>query len=278
MGLLDQYKYCIRQIDPDLLAHIKQRIEEGRDLLASANKDQISARHFAWVNSFSSIIDILDPEGDHGTRTGTLSSRWYEAGWYNHDSAKSPYEDSIVFGQRLAVAQSLLIGKVKVVDQKLNKRDSRCVFHTRSLPIQLNSVFVLMPFTESWSDYIWKDEIKTVVESIPGHALVCKRADDLFGHDVMRDIYESIVSARVVIAEITGRNANVFYELGMAHTLGKEVILLTQNSEHIPFDLNRFRHCIYSNDGPGYRKLRSYLNEALIAILSEGASSKQKGA
>ena len=80
--------------------------------------------------------------------------------------------------------------------------------------------------------------------------------------------------ARIVIADITGRNANVFYELGMAHAFGKDVILLSQNEEYIPFDLNRFRHCIYSNDGPGYEKLSTFLGGAISSILERQPSQQ----
>lgn len=142
-------------------------------------------------------------------------------------------------------------------------------FHKRELEPENDLVFVLMPFSESWSDYIWNEEIKPIVTGIPDHPLRCLRADDLFGHDVMIDIYESIAAASIVIADITGRNANVFYELGIAHTLGKDVILLSQGTEHIPFDLLRFRHCIYSNDGPGYKILRDYLSNALLSNLQQ---------
>lgn len=140
-------------------------------------------------------------------------------------------------------------------------------FHKRDIEPEDDLVFVLMPFTEPWSDYIWNEEIKPIVTGVDRHPLRCLRADDLFGHDVMIDIYESIAAARIVIADITGRNANVFYELGIAHTLGKDVILLAQGTAHIPFDLLRFRHCIYSNDGPGYRILRDYLQKAIRVIL-----------
>jgi hypothetical protein len=165
----------------------------------------------------------------------------------------------------------LLLGKAKIVERKLERSfsASRCIFHKRALEPQENLVFALMPFTESWSDYIWRREIKPLVEAIQDAPLVCRRADDLFGNDVMQDIYESVATARVIIAEITDRNANVFYELGMAHTLGKEVIILAQGTQHIPFDLNRFRHCIYSNDGPGYEKLRAYLPSAIVSIIRQ---------
>jgi len=141
------------------------------------------------------------------------------------------------------------------------------LFHKRAVRRDDSLVFVLMPFTERWSDYVWRSEIKPLVEGIPECSLRCIRADDLYGHDVVQDIYESIVRARIVIADITGRNANVFYELGIAHTIGKDVILLSQGTEHIPFDLQRFRHCIYANDGPGYQVLRDYIPKAILSVL-----------
>ena len=51
-------------------------------------------------------------------------------------------------------------------------------------------------------------------------------------------IWESINRARIVIADTTTRNPNVFYEIGICHTLGKDVILITQDSEDVPFDLH----------------------------------------
>jgi transcriptional regulator with XRE-family HTH domain len=147
-------------------------------------------------------------------------------------------------------------------------------FHKRPIEVEDDLVFVLMPFTESWSDYVWNDEIKKTIVELPSHSLRCLRADDLYGNDVMIDVYESIASARIVVADITGRNANVFYELGIAHTLGKDVILLSQGTEHIPFDLLRFRHCIYSDDGPGYKVLRAYLENAVGGILNGNTDGK----
>ena len=123
---------------------------------------------------------------------------------------------------------------------------------------------VLMPFTASWSDRIWN---RCIVPDVSALGFDPVRADDLYGHDVMEDIWSMILSAEVVIADITGRNANVFYELGIAHTLGKSVILLTQTTADIPFDLNRFRHVIYEDNADGYERLRAGLGGALNEVL-----------
>lgn len=263
---IGEYEYEIIDIDEKIIQFVQSRLEEGKELITTANGEGFSSEHMAWVKSFSSVIDVVDPKGED--YSGSLTSRWHDARWYGGNSPKDKYEQSIVFGQYLAVVRSILLGKVKVVKSKFNKFHSNSIFHRRELLPQSNLVFVLMPFTENWSDYIWSKQIKPIVQGIDGASLICKRADELFGHDVMQDIYESIVTASIIIADITNKNANVFYELGIAHSFGKDVILLSQGTEHIPFDLNRYRHCIYSNDGPGYEILNKYIPKAIKDILS----------
>ena len=71
--------------------------------------------------------------------------------------------------------------------------------------------------------------------------------EQIFVESMLDRIYNQIAKADIVIADMTGRNANVFYEVGYAHALGKRTILLTQNSNDIPFDLKHFPHIIYGN-------------------------------
>ncbi len=89
-------------------------------------------------------------------------------------------------------------------------------------------VFVLMPFKEKWSDRIWNDHLRNYLSTTPsGKRLVVRRADEMFGQGVMEDIFEGICTAGLIVAECTGRNPNVLYELGMAHSFGKRSILLS---------------------------------------------------
>lgn len=76
--------------------------------------------------------------------------------------------------------------------------------------------------------------------------LTCTRADMLTTTgQITDDIWNSIVDARVLVADLTGNNPNVFYETGVAHALGKPVILLTQEGSRVPFDLRVVRHISY---------------------------------
>ena len=79
--------------------------------------------------------------------------------------------------------------------------------------------------------------------------LLCKRADDIWEHAaIMQDVVALIDGSRIVVCDCSGRNPNVFYEAGIAHTLGREVILITQNEHDIPFDLRHLRHIRYLNN------------------------------
>lgn len=104
--------------------------------------------------------------------------------------------------------------------------------------------FVLMPFDEEFDD-IYKLGIK---QSCIDAGAYCERVDEQIYHEsILERIYNQISKADIIIADMTNRNANVFYEVGYAHALGKTTILLTQNSDDIPFDLKHYPHIIYNN-------------------------------
>lgn len=143
------------------------------------------------------------------------------------------------------------------------------IYRGRDTKIVEGQCCTLMPFTETWSERVWKRAVRPAI-SDAGYTPM--RADDMYGHDVMEDIWNMILKSEVVIADITNRNANVFYELGIAHALGKRVILMTQSVGDIPFDLNRYRHVIYEDNVDGFEylqdSLKKYLNEARNSRIS----------
>jgi hypothetical protein len=105
-------------------------------------------------------------------------------------------------------------------------------------------VFVLMPF-ESALDDLFNHGIKGACESVGAY---CERLDDqIFQENMLHRIYNEIAKADIVVAEMTGRNPNVFYEVGYAHALGKRVVLMTQSARDIPFDLQQYFHIIHGN-------------------------------
>jgi hypothetical protein len=83
---------------------------------------------------------------------------------------------------------------------------------------------------------------------------------------IIQDIVSLIDRSRVVVCDCTGRNPNVFYEIGIAHTLGREVVLLAQSASDIPFDLRHLRHLQYLNNAEGRKALELGLSAKLSAM------------
>ncbi len=123
--------------------------------------------------------------------------------------------------------------------------------------------FVIMPFAESF-DGIWDTVIRPTVVNCGD---TCFRADDMFGPgQVMNDIAKAIRDCDYLIADLTNRNANVFYELGYAHALDKPVVLLTSNLADVPFDLRHQRIIEYVDTAGGAAKLATQLAKYIRSI------------
>jgi hypothetical protein len=125
-----------------------------------------------------------------------------------------------------------------------------------------------MPFS-SVNDIqsVYENHVRQVVEQ--KCALRCERADDI--HDIsgiMQSVWESINRARLIVAEMTGRNPNVFYELGIAHTLGKQVIMITQSMDFVPFDLKHLRCIVYEYKPGQIQTFEANLEKTIKAVLS----------
>lgn len=106
-------------------------------------------------------------------------------------------------------------------------------------------VFVLMPFNEAFDD-VYQLGIKAACQT---EKIYCERVDEQYYEGSMLDrIYNQIQHADYIIADMSTKNPNVFYEVGYAHALQKKVVLITQEESDIPFDLKYFYHIIYSKN------------------------------
>lgn len=123
--------------------------------------------------------------------------------------------------------------------------------------------FVLMPFEEGFND-VYTYGIQAAAKDA---GIVAERVDEQrFTESILERIYRQIESADLVIADMTGKNPNVFYEVGFAHAKDKPCVLLTQNAEDIPFDLKHHHHIIY---GGSIKELRSKLTPHLEWLKAE---------
>ena len=123
-------------------------------------------------------------------------------------------------------------------------------------------VSVMMPFDATL------DSVYATVRNLCGElGLICLRADDTFEHsEVVQDVFSLIYRSSVVICDFSGSNPNVYYEAGIAHTLGRPVVPLTQTEEHVTFDLRHHRFIRYLNNTEGLRSLESKLESRLRTL------------
>lgn len=128
----------------------------------------------------------------------------------------------------------------------------------------IKSAFVIMPFKDPLNGY-YKEVYKPVLEYC-GYNV--ERADDIFSPTaIMKDIRSRIKYADIILCDTTDKNPNVFYELGLAHSIGKPVILVSQNMDDIPFDLRHLRILFYSTDIVKWdEKLKDDIKKAISKV------------
>ena len=146
----------------------------------------------------------------------------------------------------------------------LEKTTTKFIESRKKLPEERKAkspeIFVGMPFTPDF-DEVYKLGILEVVTNL-GYS--CKRVDEIeFVGDIVSKIYELIENARLIIAEVSVQNANVYYELGYAYALKKPVILLTKDLSLAHFDLSGQNHIIYQNIADLREKLKNRLTHIL---------------
>lgn len=138
------------------------------------------------------------------------------------------------------------------------------VFRVPTVKVEDDLVSVMMPFAATFSNVF-----KAIKSVCAAQSLRCKRADNIWDNaEIIQDVFSLIYRSRIVICDFTGRNPNVLYEAGIAHTLGKTVIPIVQNVEDIPFDLRHIRLIKYVDNGEGRRALKNELTEKLERTIS----------
>jgi hypothetical protein len=133
----------------------------------------------------------------------------------------------------------------------------------RSVDIEIDKglVFVLTPFGEEYLPTFRK-----IAEICNEVGLRCVRGDEEEASgDILAHILRTMVKARIIIANVSSRNPNVFYELGIAHALGKPTILIAESMNRVPFDIAAKRVMIFSS----LDQLRDVLLPALARALRE---------
>jgi|GEM_PF-4475261 len=136
------------------------------------------------------------------------------------------------------------------------------VFTVPAKPIDPTQAAVMMPFRAEFSSTF--DAISQVCESV---GLRCVRADDIWENSTfMQDIFDLLYCSRIVVVDFSGRNPNVMYETGIAHTLGRTVIPIARRVEDVPSDLRHHRALVYLANTEGLESMKKGLALRLSSL------------
>ena len=131
-------------------------------------------------------------------------------------------------------------------------------------------IFVLMPFANEFLD-VYVLGIREVAEKL---GFTVDRADDIeHNGNILDVVQQKIRQADIVIADMSTRNANVFYEIGFAHAVNRPTVLLCRNTDTVPFDLQSINYIKYA----GIVDLRERLEKRLKALREERADGDPIG-
>lgn len=124
-------------------------------------------------------------------------------------------------------------------------------------------VSVMMPFSGGFETVY-----ATIQSACKEVGLKCERADDVWEEStIIQDIFNLIFRSAIVIVDLTGRNSNVLYETGIAHTLGRPVVPISQSLDALPFDLAHHRTLAYLPNEQGLAEMKKKLERRLRNLI-----------
>lgn len=239
--------------NPNIMYECGRRHETGKPIIQVVRKNEPIPFDLSGIRTY--MYDLFSPRS---VRETVLSlQKFIEAIEESGHITETGHGVSLSsLNIKIEQIQSLLTtDRSKKTESGLQVIDN--LFGTTEITKKVGLCFIIMPFTEPWSKRIYRIISECLSNDL--NDIQAVRADDLFGQDVLLDIWKAICESEIVVAEVTGKNPNVFYELGMAHSVGTDVILISQSADDIPFDLKRYRHIIYDDNEDGTKELREKL-------------------
>ncbi len=247
----------------------------GEDIIAPSSSTQ---RQRALLTAFRNVEDFKNVESYYGGKKipedeffeNTLV-RTFEIPRDRVKTFMKVYLDNLVFLKAFSASadeQKPEALNVKIRDFKPESEVAeKRVEGVRKF---LDTCFVMMPFGK-WFDRYYEE---IYVPAIKEAGFEPVRADQLFSTgSVVEQIWEQIEKSKVLLADLTGKNPNVFYELGLAHAARKPVVFTSGELEDIPFDLRHLRVITYEVKEPEWN---TKLKASITAYLKNAKAEPEK--
>lgn len=213
---------------------------------------------------------------------------WYSAKeWLNAVYLEAEQTDDFIIdivnrymkqldGQVLSYAYDISVSAEQYLEElsrKKNKMNINPIFKADNLVIDPKMVFCALPFNDDRLE-IFTDIIRPHLESMDLTAIKVNDIKSITGN-IMENIWTYINKSRFVIVDISDKNPNVFYELGICHTVGKDTIIICDEdsfkndyNERFPFDISALNTIVYKNKGAGMETLKRELTHVIQAVIT----------
>lgn len=133
------------------------------------------------------------------------------------------------------------------------------LFSLPDAPQERDLIAAMLPAGSEWDPVF--AAIKSAAEAA---GFKCERVSDVWGEgSLFQEVFELVYRSHLVVADLSARDPNVFYQLGIAHLLGRTQITMAQSKEDLPFDLRRLRFLKYQPDAAGLAKMAEELEKKL---------------
>lgn len=242
----------MKNYNSQLILELKRRIEED---FTSSNWEEVGL-----ITDCSHIISghprllrsLSFGDEDYG---GNIINVLRAMSDFNPDALAAVKE----FLDRWYPDQNITYISAKPAERKITFSPS--VFSIPDSDVEDDLVAVMMPFAGFDGVY------QSIKKACSDTGLRCLRADDIWDNSsIIQDIFSLIYRAKIIIVDFSGKNPNVMYETGIAHTLGKIVVPLAQVVQDIPSDMVHHRALIYLKNGEGLQALETELAKKLRTI------------
>ncbi|MCI4669291.1 MAG: hypothetical protein MRZ79_14245 [Bacteroidia bacterium] len=131
------------------------------------------------------------------------------------------------------------------------------IFRANEIPVKKGNALVIMPLEAYWSESIWMH----IQDTLGAMGFNGKRTGSLYVEKRLEDTWISLNESEIIIADLTYKHPDVFYKIGIAHTLGKPLLLITQHARDLPPDFKHHTHIVYDNNIYGLQRLAERIVE-----------------
>jgi len=253
--------------DRHRLQAFKQRLKEDRMVDFFKTPEDLSVRLATAISHYSRQIEAIPPELSEATKPRKVT-------------LVDVLDELKLMRTEVSTLQQVIAGdRREYSGQSVGVQEHAMIRPADFLGVPSKSTdpqkcFVIMPYSEGWSQAVER----TILE-------VCQKLDFKFsiaknmeGRFIPNDIWRGITGAGLIIADLSGANPNVTYEIGLADVLGREVVLICQSGD-VPFDFLGQRLIIYENTVAGALTLREGLTSRLNEFKAEAGekTSQESG-